>query len=424
VVHVEAHVDVGQHLGVDRGAEGFVRGAQISHDGQPWVPVVLRGRTFEIQTPCKLRYDFFLREAADRLDDLDVAAEEDGIVEAPPSTWLVSPEDLSGDAKIRFRVRTPESVRFVTGVFPSRDVPGSWEITLDDLVSSPYSAFGDLRVQSVEAKGGTVQVAIAPGTLLLGDDKLLEWTRRSTRSIEAYFGRFPMPAALVLLVPSRGRWIGGGRTLAGGGGTIFVRVGERATWEALRDDWVLVHEMTHLTFPSVSRAQAWAEEGLATYVEPWARVRAGILSPEEAWRGLAEGLPNGLPQPGDEGLDRTRTWGRTYWGGALFFTLADVGIRQKTNNAKGLDDALRGVLAAGGNDAVRWPLDRVFEIGDQATGTTVLRDLHAAMGTSPHPVDVPALLASLGVRLGPNGARLDDSAPLAATRRAITLGHP
>ena len=51
----------------------------------------------------------------------------------------------------------------------------------------------------------------------------------------------------------------------------------------------------------------------------------------------------------DRGLDRTRTWGRTYWGGALFCLMADVEIRKQTGNRVGLQDALRTILSAGGS---------------------------------------------------------------------------
>ena len=79
-----------------------------------------------------------------------------------------------------------------------------------------------------------------------------------------------------------------------------------------------------------------------------ARARTGELSTEKVWGDLVRGLPQGLPGRGDEGLDRTHTWGRTYWGGALFWLLADVEIRERTGNRFGLEDALRAVLTQRG----------------------------------------------------------------------------
>ena len=196
-------------------------------------------------------------------------------------------------------------------------------------------------------------------------------------------------------------------------------VGRSATASDLAADWVLTHEMIHLGIPNLPRTHRWLEEGIATYVEPIARARQGTITAEEAWRGLVKGLPNGLARPGDLGLDRTHTWGRTYWGGALFCFLADLEIRERTGNRRGLDDALRGILDAGGSIAVSWPLERWLREGDRATGVPVLADLYARMGTGPQDVDLDALWRRLGISTRGDTVAFDDSAPLAAVRRAI-----
>ncbi len=103
----------------------------------------------------------------------------------------------------------------------------------------------------------------------------------------------------------------------------------------------------------------------------------------------ARGLPNGLPGPGDEGLDHTHTWGRTYWGGALFCLLADVEIRRRTENRYGLQDALKAIVEAGGNIEADWPLPRALQIGDQATGVSVLTELYERMSSKPVETDLP-----------------------------------
>jgi hypothetical protein len=418
----------GSSFTIDRGAEAFAKDIEVSADreGAPWARVVRSGRTFEAAAcatgPCRLRYRLALRDAARKIDDLDVASEEGELVEAPPSTWLLVPARAPRELRLRFRVTCPEGTRFVTGVFPSDEASGAWDISIDDLWTSPYSAFGPLRVRSVPVNGGSIDLAIGPGKLGVTDDELTHWVDASARAVSSYYGRFPMRRALVLLVASRGRWVGSGRTLAGGGGTVFVRVGERAPLEAYRADWVLVHEMIHLTFPSVTREQDWAEEGIATYAEPFARVRAGLLDEAAAWRGLVDGLPNGQPEGGDRGLDHTHTWGRIYWGGALFWFVADVEIRKRTQNRFGLEHALRGVIDAGGSNASRWPLAEVLAAGDRATGVPVLRDLYSEMCSSPHPVDLDALYKSLGVQVSRGQVSFDDKAPLADVRRAITRG--
>jgi predicted metalloprotease with PDZ domain len=135
---------------------------------------------------------------------------------------------------------------------------------------------------------------------------------------------------------------------------------------------------------------------------------------------MVEGLPQGLPAAGDQGLDNTHTWGRTYWGGALFFLLADVRIREQTANRLGLQDALRAILNEGGNNEANWEVRRMLAIGDTATGTKVLMELYDEMHASPVSPDLPGLWQRLGVQMRSGQAQFDERAPLAAVRRAIT----
>ena len=144
--------------------------------------------------------------------------------------------------------------------------------------------------------------------------------------------------------------------MGNGGGSIMIWVGGAASEADLDDDWVLTHEMVHLGLPNVPRAQHWMEEGLATYVEPIARARRGHLSVEEVWTDLMRRTPQGVPGAG--GLDASRGFGAIYWGGALFWLLADVEIRERTGNRRSLEDALAAVRDAGGSIAVTWSVER------------------------------------------------------------------
>ena len=271
--------------------------------------------------------------------------------------------------------------------------------------------------------GGEVVVRVASGSLALPRDRVLAWIEQSARVVAAYYGRFPARHTSLLVVPRAGRGVSGGRAWGHRGAAIRITLGEQATEADLKRDWVLVHEMIHLAFPSVPSRHHWIEEGLATYVESIARAQQGRLDAVTMWSELAAGLPKGLPQPGDRGLDATRTWGRTYWGGGLFALLADVEIRRRTDNRHGLQDALRAILAVG-NIETSAELPAVLDIGDRATGVPVLAELYARMKDAPSPVDLDALWRELGVRTNDGGVTLDDAAPRAATRRAITAPPP
>jgi len=66
------------------------------------------------------------------------------------------------------------------------------------------------------------------------------------------------------------------------------------------------------------------------------------------------------------------------------------------------------------------PLEPLLEIGDRAVGVPALTELYAAMKDRPAPVDLDALWRRLGVLPEGRGVRLDDTAPEAEIRRAIT----
>jgi predicted metalloprotease with PDZ domain len=139
------------------------------------------------------------------------------------------------------------------------------------------------------------------------------------------------------------------------------------------------------------------------------------------WKDVVRDMPQGEPEAGDRGLDRTHTWGRTYWGGAMFCLLADVRIREQTQNRKGIQDALRGILNAGGVITQDWEIERALAVGDKATGTTVLTDLYHEMSDKPAPVDLDALWKKLGIQRKSDGSiELVPGAPEANLREAIT----
>ena len=139
------------------------------------------------------------------------------------------------------------------------------------------------------------------------------------------------------------------------------------------------------------------------------------------WSDLLENLPSGLPEAGDQGLEKTSTWGRTYWGGALFCLTADIAIRERTRGGKSLDDALRAIAGMGRGAAVQVDLGPALATGDAATGTGVLQELYRRLAAAPGTVDLGAQWRALGVSRRPGGGlAYDDGAPLAWIRRAIT----
>jgi hypothetical protein len=130
-----------------------------------------------------------------------------------------------------------------------------------------------------------------------------------------------------------------------------------------------------------------------------------------------------LPQPGDRGLDHTPTWARTYWGGALFCFVADLELRRQSRGRIELRDALRGILAAGGNINQSWSIERALRIGDEATGGSVLGELYRRMKDAPVDIDLDRIWRELGVTDVHGSIRYDDAALLSELRKPFVLGR-
>jgi hypothetical protein len=274
--------------------------------------------------------------------------------------------------------------------------------------------------EEVKVPGGSIDLELRGSPSAAWRSVALKWVENAARAVSTYYGKFPVPRATLHIASCAGTQPRGGRAFGWRGPLITISLGRDATVAAVADDWLLTHEMVHLAFPSLPDQNHWLEEGLATYVEPIARARAGIITPERVWSDLVNGLAQGQPETGDRGLDRTPTWGRTYWGGALFCFRADVAIRQRTGNRFGLEQALRAILAAGGSIEQDWTIEQVIEVGDRSVGVPVLQELYEEMGSKPVTVDLESLWRQLGIQRQGSAVAFDDRAPLAGVRRSIT----
>ncbi len=302
---------------------------------------------------------------------------------------------------------------------PAQDTGSGWQHRHGPPWAGPVASS-----QVVHIGGAAIQIDIGPGPLDLDHADVVQWIETAARAVSTYYGRFPVPRARILVQPiADRRGILTGTTWGGVDGFpafTRMRLGQHTTEQDLVGNWTMTHELIHTALPSLSRDHHWLEEGLAVYVEPIARVQLGTLSPEKIWGDMLRDMPKGEPDPSDDGLDNTHSWASTYWGGALFCLVADVTIREKTGNRKGLQDAVRGILAAGGSIAEEWPISKVLAVGDQATGTSVLTDLYKKMGnTSYAPVDLDALWKRLGVRSQDGKIVFNNRAPLARVRESI-----
>lgn len=215
--------------------------------------------------------------------------------------------------------------------------------------------------------GASLQIEFAGTDLDLPKACIIANISKAAQAVATYYGRFPVSSARIQIVVATGEHgVLRGTTWGSKDGFPAVSrlvVGQHTTQQEFDADWIVTHELVHMALASLPDAQHWLEEGIATYVEPIVRSQSGQLGLEQMWADMLSGMWHGEPEAFDRGLDRTHTWGRTYWGGALFCLVADVEIRRQTNNRYGLQDALRAIVAAGGTIDKEWPVVRVLRAG-------------------------------------------------------------
>ncbi|MEO5725357.1 MAG: hypothetical protein ABI134_03365, partial [Byssovorax sp.] len=245
----------------------FVRdvSVSVSSGGEGWTTVTPSAGGFDLPgcegAPCRARYRVLLGDAARAIGDRDLALVHRGALLAPSSTWLLRPSPPLRDDRFRVHVSTPSGLGYVNGLFSAPGAQGAQEGRVGDLAGSPYAAFGLAASKRVELPGGEITIALSGGAPTLGREAIERWIEVRARAVAAYYGRFPVPHAATLVLFTSGRGVGGGSTMGSGGASVMFSLGERTPMAALDDDWILVHELVHVSFPNVGTP--WVEEGLA-----------------------------------------------------------------------------------------------------------------------------------------------------------------
>jgi hypothetical protein len=265
-------------------------------------------------------------------------------------------------------------------------------------------------------------VEFTPGSYKLPRSVYSQWIEKSAAAVTQYYGRFPVPHLVVRVLSTAGDDVGySSADNEDGTPVIELRVGRDITASDLLRSWECTHEMVHLAFPLVDDDDKFVAEGMATYIEPIARLQIHDLSRTKVWGDLYKNFPRGLSEH-PQGFRNARTFSSIYWGGALFCLLADIEFRTKTNNKIGLQQALSAVPQHGGTITSDYSAADALRVADSAAGVAVLIPLYKRFHDEPIEIDLASLWKKLGVSKVDDRIIFDESAPLASIRRAIEKG--
>lgn len=351
-----------------------------------------------------------------------------------PDAITVAPDLLFWrPLQVRDDVTRTASIRTAPGV--QRSVPwprmenGRYSVSASTFRQLSILAFGAFEPRIFEIDGVEVSVAILRD-MEATEDNLRLWMREAIRSVSLATGHFPVRQLQIVILPFPAplseKPVAFGMAARGGGAAAYFIANQGAPGAAFVGEWVAVHELSHLLLPFVDKRDAWLSEGLATYHQNVLRARAGLLSEEEGWFELVEGIVMAEKMAKEDGrsiadatgsMQSERNYRQVYWTGATLSLLLDVRLRLKNGVDHGLNIALRGLDRAV-LDPTPWRAKRVLKHLDQTSQTTVGKDILDAIQSQNFP-EIWPYLDRMGVQWVDGKVVLDDTAELVGIRRAI-----
>ena len=210
--------------------------------------------------------------------------------------------------------KTNGTNRFIAG-----NTPSGWTSRM---------AFGQIDIQTIQGDNKRLEVAIIGVQSQRKRQEIVAWLDQASEAVKDIYGVFPVENAQILVagIGRRREAVPWGEVQRAGSPAVHLFVDETRPIEQHIRDWTAVHELSHLLLPRIHYQDRWLSEGLASYYQNVARSNANMLSPEQGWRKLNAGFSRGRKaQKGN--LRRSRTTMHTYWGGAAFYLLADLRLR-------------------------------------------------------------------------------------------------
>ena len=405
-------------------ATDFLR-QRRSCDGRPLK--VVRGEMFlgGTRTSC-VQYDVVMPQPdrKSRWQRVDVA---DDIIWTTASRWLWLPDN-----------QRPVVVRFDDSVADRIFVPwqykGNGEFTIPKSPRSgdTVTVFGNFKRLGVAVPNGTIDVALLSGQRPLDASKIAAWLSSALMQVAQASGKFPNPAAKVVVLPVAGASsdrspVPFGHVIRDGGETVQFFVDAAQPLSRYLADWTATHEFSHLMLPYLGVDGKWISEGFASYYQNVLMARGGRYNEPQAWEKLDKGFrharaesPSYSPiEASRAGIGEARMM--IYWSGAAFALIIDAELRAASNGAQSLDSVLGQLASCCLPADRRWTPTELMTKLDQLSETSLFSDRYREIGSSRGMPALADLYQHLGIKMTGSKVVLNDTAPGAKTRAQIMV---
>lgn len=239
--------------------------------------------------------------------------------------------------------------------------------------------------------------------------KIMYWLEQNAAAVTTLFGKFPIDDAVVTVKKAQGAsepvpW---GQVLRERIEGVNFHVNPGFSRADFMRDWTAAHEFSHLFIPFPGNKDSWFSEGLATYLQNTLRVRANMLSEQQGWQKLYEGLRRGqldtrmqdMPlQELSPKMWDSRSYQRVYWSGVCYFLRTEIDLFDATDGEHSLDSVLRDFNRCCRFKKKAWSAFALAQSFDQISGTKVFtRNLRDILKTHALP-EIEPLFTALGLR--------------------------
>ncbi len=353
-----------------------------------------------------------------------------------PQLFMLRP-DVQGDAAATLTATLPPgwSLSAPWTTLPARrDGDLEFRVPVTPPNWSASVAFGHFSEERIALPGGTLRVSVLHGADAQQRATLIAWIDRVAHAVLSAYGRLPLADVQVLVIPIKPRREAAvvfGQSVRGQGNALQLLVNAQRPASEFAEDWMAVHELSHLMHPYLGDRGAWLAEGLATYYQNVLRARSGIYTPAQAWQELGDGFRRVSARPGDGTLEhaalvmhRTHAYDRVYWSGAAFWLTVDRDLRRASHGKQGLDSVLALFRDCCLPAYREWaPQDFIARL-DALAHTTLIGERYREFAAAQAFPDWQSVFADWGIHVEGDGAHFDDHARDAAAREAIMSAAP
>jgi hypothetical protein len=348
-----------------------------------------------------------------------------------PTAWMWRPR-LGGNDEIHVRFDVPDGMRVSVPWEPVSGDDHTYTLRASPQSGSAVAIFGQFESAVAGVPGAEIRIDLLRTREEVALAPTVEWVREAAQNITLVYGRFPNPAARIIVFPmASSPWTSSspvyfGRVVRDGGETVELLIDPSKPKEAFYADWTATHELSHMMLPYLRREQRWLSEGFAQYYQNVLLARAGRYTQRDSWQKLYDGFERGRasapklsPNQATGGGERN-TRMKIYWSGAALALMADVELRRRSNGAESLDDVLNRFQSCCLPSQRAWSGKELVAAFDALLDEPVFADLYRQYADTAGFPDVRPLLRRLGVTVRNGEVQLENDAELAEIRAALT----